>query len=542
MWGNVALESHLYTLFNTGFNNQKASTIVYLIKWQYFWWFWFSYMFVLYYSIVFNRYLNQTIKFNPRIVTSQKSHGKWGDVLICILPVFWCVNILTNSNSLLKSLEWQTESSSITLRVRGKQWYWSYKFSPEEVTSLIDAPLTIGSGRQLRTLPSKNMRFMTETLSKGTFWRSRGLSEKDSLLFKATNLSEDPNSSEILYVKKPFSPEGVVYTSALSTSKSARTSFIRQSSLKSGFIFKFHRIESPCNYTPKSLQLKLRVPAAVLLGEPHSSFLFEPGFLLPNEALNTNLNSGDTYLLGVLQPSLTFSSRPNNPYGAEAVTHTDRLFRGLDSITLESTKTSLWRSSAKRESVLQLLKNPLRSSTLLKFVEPRNTSEISRRAYMTIKQEVSKSPLVYKASYDIDNLSLHVQEMEGLQKGARTTVNKLRNALYSRNRLLRTTSLLVLPVRTNLTLITNSFDVVHSWFIPGLGIKMDCVPGRSTHHSLYVRTPGFYYGQCAEICGRLHHHMPIKICFLQVEHFFVWWNHFYSNFVDTPRSKWYRLE
>lgn len=126
-------------------------------------------MFVLYYSIVFNRYLNQTIKFNPRIVTSQKSHGKWGDVLICILPVFWCVNILTNSNSLLKSLEWQTESSSITLRVRGKQWYWSYKFSPEEVTSLIDAPLTIGSGRQLRTLPSKNMRFMTETLSKGTF-------------------------------------------------------------------------------------------------------------------------------------------------------------------------------------------------------------------------------------------------------------------------------------------------------------------------------------------------------------------------------------
>lgn len=91
-------------------------------------------------------------------------------------------------------------------------------------------------------------------------------------------------------------------------------------------------------------------------------------------------------------------------------------------------------------------------------------------------------------------------------------------------RLLRTKRTLVLPAHVNLTVITNSYDVVHSWFIPGLGLKMDCVPGRSTHHTFYIDNIGFYYGQCAEICGRYHHHMPIRMCALPFEQFVVWWH------------------
>ena len=92
-------------------------------------------------------------------------------------------------------------------------------------------------------------------------------------------------------------------------------------------------------------------------------------------------------------------------------------------------------------------------------------------------------------------------------------------------RLLRTKRTLVLPAHVNLTVITNSYDVVHSWFIPGLGLKLDCVPGRSTHHTFYIDNIGFYYGQCAEICGRYHHHMPIRFCALPLEQFIVWWEH-----------------
>lgn len=100
---------------------------------------------------------------------------------------------------------------------------------------------------------------------------------------------------------------------------------------------------------------------------------------------------------------------------------------------------------------------------------------------------------------------------------------------FNNSRLLKTNKILVLPANFFINVITNSFDVIHSWFIPGLGFKMDCVPGRSTHHTLYIDTPGFYYGQCAEICGRLHHHMPIKICFLDYEHFYIWYLHTLSS-------------
>ena len=103
--------------------------------------------------------------------------------------------------------------------------------------------------------------------------------------------------------------------------------------------------------------------------------------------------------------------------------------------------------------------------------------------------------------------------------------DELTNILLSR-RLLRTRRTLVLPAHTNLTLITNSFDVIHSWFVPGLGLKLDCIPGRSTHHTFYIDNVGFYYGQCAEVCGRYHHHMPIRICALPFEHFLIWWHTF----------------
>jgi heme/copper-type cytochrome/quinol oxidase subunit 2 len=88
-------------------------------------------------------------------------------------------------------------------------------------------------------------------------------------------------------------------------------------------------------------------------------------------------------------------------------------------------------------------------------------------------------------------------------------------------RLLRVKRTLVLPTNVNITFITNSFDVIHSWYVPGLGLKMDCVPGRSTHHNIHIDKVGFYYGQCAEICGRYHHHMPIRVCALNFNHFLV---------------------
>jgi len=68
-------------------------------------------------------------------------------MIICILPLSWCLNILVSSNYLLKVLEWQAESSLFTIRVRGKQWYWVYKFDFRNFTDIISAPRNVGRNK-----------------------------------------------------------------------------------------------------------------------------------------------------------------------------------------------------------------------------------------------------------------------------------------------------------------------------------------------------------------------------------------------------------
>ena len=116
-----------------------------------------------------------------------------------------------------------------------------------------------------------------------------------------------------------------------------------------------------------------------------------------------------------------------------------------------------------------------------------------------------------------NNIPFHKKMEQSIQRELPTNVNS--------KRLLLTDRLLYIPKGFRITTVTNSFDVVHSWFLPGLGLKMDCVPGRSTHHSFRINTNGFFYGQCAEICGRFHHHMPIRLLSLNFHHFIIWWNY-----------------
>ena len=47
-------------------------------------------------------------------------------------------------------------------------------------------------------------------------------------------------------------------------------------------------------------------------------------------------------------------------------------------------------------------------------------------------------------------------------------------------------------------------DVIHSWAVPSLGIKIDAVPGRLNQTSILAERPGIFYGQCSEICGVYH--------------------------------------
>jgi cytochrome c oxidase subunit 2 len=78
-------------------------------------------------------------------------------------------------------------------------------------------------------------------------------------------------------------------------------------------------------------------------------------------------------------------------------------------------------------------------------------------------------------------------------------------------RLLTVDNHLFLPTERHIRARVTSADVLHSWAIPSLGVKVDACPGRLNQTSLFLRREGLYYGQCSEICGVNHGFRPIGI-------------------------------
>ncbi|YP_009034482.1 cytochrome c oxidase subunit II (mitochondrion) [Synchiropus splendidus] len=89
-------------------------------------------------------------------------------------------------------------------------------------------------------------------------------------------------------------------------------------------------------------------------------------------------------------------------------------------------------------------------------------------------------------------------------------------------RLLEVDHRVVLPVESPVRVLVSAEDVLHSWAVPSLGVKMDAVPGRLNQTALIAAHPGVFYGQCSEICGANHSFMPIVVEAVPLEHFENW--------------------
>jgi cytochrome c oxidase subunit 2 len=69
----------------------------------------------------------------------------------------------------------------------------------------------------------------------------------------------------------------------------------------------------------------------------------------------------------------------------------------------------------------------------------------------------------------------------------------------------------VLPTGKKVRFVVTSNDVIHSWWVPDLGVKQDAIPGFINEAWTYIDEPGVYRGQCAELCGKDHAFMPIVV-------------------------------
>nr|QZR91984.1 cytochrome c oxidase subunit II [Filchnerella sunanensis] len=89
-------------------------------------------------------------------------------------------------------------------------------------------------------------------------------------------------------------------------------------------------------------------------------------------------------------------------------------------------------------------------------------------------------------------------------------------------RLLDVDNRTILPMNTEVRVLTSASDVLHSWAIPSLGIKIDATPGRLNQGTFTINRPGLFFGQCSEICGANHSFMPIVIESTSVNLFIKW--------------------
>lgn len=105
-----------------------------------------------------------------------------------------------------------------------------------------------------------------------------------------------------------------------------------------------------------------------------------------------------------------------------------------------------------------------------------------------------------------------------------TPTNQLK---FNEFRLLDVDNRCILPFNFPIRIITTSIDVIHSWTVPPLGIKIDSTPGRLNQSLLIIHRPGLYFGQCSEICGVNHRFIPIVVESTNLKNFKNWLSNFY---------------
>nr|WMQ76588.1 cytochrome c oxidase subunit II [Hydora sp.] len=89
-------------------------------------------------------------------------------------------------------------------------------------------------------------------------------------------------------------------------------------------------------------------------------------------------------------------------------------------------------------------------------------------------------------------------------------------------RLLDVDNRITLPFNAQVRMMVTAADVLHSWTVPSLGVKIDATPGRLNQVGFLINRPGLFYGQCSEICGANHSFMPIVIESISPNSFIKW--------------------
>nr|ADL39873.1 cytochrome oxidase subunit 2 [Alpinia sp. prope alpicola HE-2010]AFE61468.1 cytochrome oxidase subunit 2 [Alpinia sp. prope alpicola HE-2012] len=100
-------------------------------------------------------------------------------------------------------------------------------------------------------------------------------------------------------------------------------------------------------------------------------------------------------------------------------------------------------------------------------------------------------------------------------------INEMNNYNF---RLLDVDNRIVIPYNSQIRMLVSAADVLHSWTIPSLSVKIDATPGRLNQINFFINRTGIFFGQCSEICGANHSFMPIVLESISPKYFIKWIN------------------
>lgn len=99
----------------------------------------------------------------------------------------------------------------------------------------------------------------------------------------------------------------------------------------------------------------------------------------------------------------------------------------------------------------------------------------------------------------------------------------------------------VLPVNKTVHLLVTGADVIHSFVIPAMGVRIDAVPGRMNESWFRAEKEGIYYGQCSKLCGKDHAFMPIAFRIVSEKEYQDWLVTAKKNFASNESPRPIRL-
>lgn len=409
-------------------------------------------------------------------------------------------------------IEWQNESSLFVIRIQGKQWYWVYKYNSDTNYRLQNVYINVGNNNWYKTSNQGTVSFNSNNSTLIYIYEYEFKKVHKNILEKNSKTNQElicfnynTQSSNYFFKKQQQlkysdvvlnyttnnSNNGIFFTNLIKVTSSTYTSsWVKTKLLKS---FSLNLYNSTVFFDSKKLQFNILNNIKLnTISNYESDKLEEIEETLENLRTKVNkfpiklikgvLNKHNVSLLtseNQLNKNILFSYRLNNDNVVEKISQIEQF----------------WGFRQKKYKKLR------------SFVFTQNY-RFNNRSYKSIGNFINNE------NFNKYNLYTAIKNNKSKSETIPVTIAR---------RLLRTKRTLILPAHINITLIASSYDVVHSWFVPGLGLKIDCVPGRSNHLTLYIDNIGFYYGQCAEICGRYHHHMPIRVCALNYEHFLLWW-------------------